>query len=360
MKSTWLACLALIGWGCSGALRNPEPVNLPAAQPAAQPAAAGAPAPATPAAPVSVTKGEPVTPPALQTQAASATVTAPAVGNAQSNAAPTSVAGSPDLIGTVGGQSITVADLLGLWMQRDSLELFRQVKHLIANRMVDLEAARLGIPADPELAERRYKESVEDIEKTISKQRPGVKLDDFVSRVLGLDPLRYRERLRSDAAQGVLAERCVRAFLLENEHAQLRMIAVQSEDLLHKVQAALAAGTDFAAVAKEFSVDPSSKQGGRMAGVVKSESLMGRLAFQTPVGEVSKPEYAQGVWLVIKVEARPAPLATDWKVLGPAVAQSLAEWGIDDVEYKQWEAAMEERYRIDLKPLMNLSGQVAR
>ena len=154
MKSTWLACLALIGWGCSGALRNPEPVNLPAAQPAAQPAAAGAPAPATPAAPVSVTKGEPVTPPALQTQAASATVTAPAVGNAQSNAAPTSVAGSPDLIGTVGGQSITVADLLGLWMQRDSLELFRQVKHLIANRMVDLEAARLGIPADPELAER--------------------------------------------------------------------------------------------------------------------------------------------------------------------------------------------------------------
>lgn len=354
MKALCLFGMALFASGCAGALRNPEPVSRPAAQ--------SAPATAAPAA--TITKAEPVKPQAVQVQAASAPVVPSAAASPQSSAAPasssSSAAGGPSLIGSVGGQPITVADLLGLWMQRDSLELFRQVKHLIANRMVELEAVRLGIGPDPELAERRYKESVEDIEKTISKQRPGVKLYDFVSRVLGLDPLRYRERLRADAAQGVLAERCVRAFLLENEHAQLRMIAVQSEDLLHKVQAALAAGTDFAEVAKEFSVDPSSKQGGRMAGVVKADSLMGRLAFQTGVGEVSKPEYAQGVWLLIKVEARPAPLPADWKVLGPAVAQSLAEWSIDDVEYKQWEAAMEERYRIDLKPLMNLSGQVAR
>jgi parvulin-like peptidyl-prolyl isomerase len=253
-----------------------------------------------------------------------------------------------------------VADLLGLWMQRDSFELFRQAKHLVANKLVELEARRLSISLDAELAEKRYKESVADIEKSLAKDRPGIKLDDFVSRVLGLDPLRYRERLRTDAARGVLAERCVRAYLLENEHAELRLIAVQSEDALKKVQAALASGAEFAAVAKENSVDPSSKQGGRMSGVVKSNSIMGRLAFNTPVGSVSAPEYAQGVWLLIKVEGRPAPITGGWKELRSAVEASLADWKIDDVEYKQWETAMGERYSVDLAPLLALSGQVAR
>lgn len=378
MLTRLLCCLAALSpVACNTAIRNPDPAAKPAQwnedrarverdqrpiaiaqataieeQPRAEPelpSQAATPAPLTSQV-SSTTQAQPA--PRAQAPASAPQAPAPASEPASNQ--------QPPRIGTVGGEAVTIEDLLGLWMQRDSFELFRQVKHLVANKLVELEARRLGVGLDAALAEQRYRESVADIEKGLAKERPGIKLDDFVSRVLGLDPLRYRERLRADAARGVLAERCVRAFLLENEHAELRMIAVQSEDALKKVQAALVSGTDFAAVAKEHSVDPSGKQGGRMAGVIKSGSIMGRLAFQTPVGGVSAPEYAQGVWLIIKVEARPQAISGGWTQLKPAVEASLADWGIDDVEYKQWETAMEERYKVDLAPLLRLSGQVAR
>lgn len=378
MLTRLLCCLAaLSSVACNTAIRNPEPAARPAqwnedrarverdqrpiaiAQPKVLeerpkaepelPSEAVTPAPLTSQVPTTA-QAQPV--PRAQAPASAPQAPAPASEPASNQ--------QPARIGTVGGEAVTIEDLLGLWMQRDSFELFRQVKHLVANKLVELEARRLGVGLDAALAEQRYRESVADIEKGLAKERPGIKLDDFVSRVLGLDPLRYRERLRADAARGVLAERCVRAFLLENEHAELRMIAVQSEDALKKVQAALVSGADFAAVAREHSVDPSGKQGGRMAGVIKSGSIMGRLAFQTPVGGVSAPEYAQGVWLIIKVEARPQAISGGWAQLKPAVEASLSDWGIDDVEYKQWETAMEERYKVDLAPLLRLSGQVAR
>ncbi len=175
--------------------------------------------------------------------------------------------------------------------------------------------------------------------------------------VLGLDPLKYREVIRDDARRGWFAERCVRSFVLQSEHANVRLIALKSEDDLKLAQGELAAGTAFEEVAKSRSADSSAKDGGRIAPVIKGDSPMGKLAFNTPIGAVGGPDYQQGAWLLVKVESRPKPLEGGWKEISAEVEKNLAENMIDDIEYKQWEAAMQKRYQIDLTPILRVCGE---
>ena len=146
--------------------------------------------------------------------------------------------------------------------------------------------------------------------------------------MLGLDPYTYRERVRADALNQVLAERVTRAFLLQSEHAVVRVIVVKKEGEVKEAQEALAKGEAFEEVAKRLSSDASSKSGGRVPPVVRSDTAMSKIAFDTPVGGVSEPRYNQGAWLIAKVVARPKPLEGGWRELGPAVEASLAGAGI--------------------------------
>ena len=347
--------LLLSGSACRNPLPNPDPVKAPAAWAAERedalhksspPAAAKAGAPAS-ALEVQQPAPQPASQPAAQDPK---TPPAPATGPS----APSTV------IARVAGEPIDVVELLKQWMHRDSYDVFQQMNRLVANRLVGLESTRLGIVPDEAAIEARYKAAVEDIEKSVQKKYPAITLDKFVDTVLGLDPLKYRETVRQDARRGWFAERCVRAFVLQSEHANVRLIALRSEDDLKQTQAELAAGTAFEEVAKKRSADSSAKDGGRIAPVIKGDSPMGKLAFNTPVGAVGGPQYEQGAWLLVKVESRPKPLEGGWKEIAAEVEQGLTGTLIDDIEYKQWETAMQKRYQIDLTPLLRLVGEPLR
>jgi hypothetical protein len=264
------------------------------------------------------------------------------------------------VLARVAGESIDVLEFLKQALHRDPADVFQQVNRLVANRLVGVESARLGLVVDEAAVEVRYKGAVDEIEKTIQKKYQGVKLDKFVDSVLGLDPLNYRETIRSDSRRGWLAERCVRAFVLQSEHANVRLIAVKTEEDLKSAQAELASGMAFEEVAKKRSADTSAKDGGVISPVVKGDSPMGKLAFNTPVGAVGGPQYESGAWLLVKVESRPKPLEGGWKEISAEVEKSLAASAIDDIEYKQWEAAMQKRYQIDLTPILRICGEPVR
>jgi hypothetical protein len=88
--------------------------------------------------------------------------------------------------------------------------------------------------------------------------------------------------------------------------------------------------------------------------VVRGDSPIARLSFQTEIGQVGGPQYEKGAWLYVKVEARPEPLRGDWKELAAAVEQSLAAGPVVDLEVSQWKPVMVERYGVDISPLMKL------
>jgi len=346
--------LLLSGLACQYAVPNPEPVKAPAAWAAEREKAVHDSSPAAQA-----KASAPSVEPADAPKPAPAPAPAPAAQPSPQTGpqAPPPAAGGPVVIARVAGEAIEVTELLKQWMHGDSVGLFQQVNRLIAGRLLALEVARLSIVPEETVIEQRYKEAVADIEKTLQQKYPGITLDKFVDSRLGLDPLKYREVVRDDARRGWCAQRCVRSFVLQSEHANVRLIALKSEDDLKLAQADLAAGKAFEEVAKARSADSSAKDGGRIAPVIKGDSPMGKLAFNTPVGAVGGPEYQQGAWLLVKVESRPKPLEGAWKDISAEVEKSLLEGDIDDIEYKQWETAMQKRYQIDLSPILRLCGE---
>jgi len=346
----------LSGLACRGALPNPEPVAAPAAWAAEREQVTKQSSPGN-AAKASVPAPSPAEAAEASGPAPQTTPQTPPQGTPPASAA--GPAGQV-VIARVAGDAIDVVELLKQWMHRDSYDVFQQMNRLVANRLVGLESKRLGIVADEALVEQRYKQAVEDIEKSMQKKYPGIVLDKFVDTVLGLDPLKYRETIREDARRGWYAERCVRAFVLQSEHANVRLIALRSEDELKTAQAELASGVAFEEVARLRSADSSSKEGGRIAPVIKGDSPMGKLAFNTAIGAVGGPEYQQGAWLLIKVESRPKPLEGGWKEIAAEVEKGLTGMLIDDIEYKQWETAMQKRYQIDLSPMLRLCGEPLR
>ena len=341
--------LIAAGVACQGALPNPEPSAAPAAWMAERDKVTKENTPAG-AAKAGVPQPAPAEPqkPAAQPAAQPATQ-APAAG--------------PLVIARVAGEAIDVNELIQLAMHRDSGYLFQMVNRLVANRLVGLESKRLGITPDEAAVETLYKEAVAKMETELQKKKEyaGITLDKFVDSVLGLDPLRYREAMREDARRGWFAERCVRSFVLQSEHANVRVIALRSEDELKQAQADLAGGMAFEEVAKKRSADSvSAKDGGRIPPVIKGDSPMGKLAFSTAIGAIGGPDYQQGAWLLVKVDSRPKPLEGGWKEIAAEVEKSVAAEAIDDIEYKQWEATMQKRYQIDLTPILRLSGEPLR
>lgn len=263
-------------------------------------------------------------------------------------------------IASVAGEALDVRELVAQWVHHKSADALDELDHLVLTRLVRAEAARLGLELPPESAQKAYEAAVAQLEKEIQKRRPGLALDAWVDQVLGLDPLVYRERMRSEALQQLLAERTTRAYILQSEHAELRLIVLRSEAEVKDAQAALAKGEAFEEVAKRLSADPSSKDGGRVPPVIRADTPVARLAFQTAVGGVSEPLYNEGAWLIAKVEARPAPIEGNWSKIREAVEASLAARGIEELEFTQWRASMLRRYQVDISPFLRLAGQPVR
>lgn len=348
-----------------GAAPNPAPSGAPAAwQPeAARAADAAAPASAQPVAtnaPAAASSPNASGANAARPQTPPASAPAPASGATSGTQAATP-ATSGFVIANVAGKPIDASELFAQWMHHASADARDELDHLVLTRLVAAEAQRIGLVIPAADVERKYTESVAELEKDLQKRRPGVVLDQYVDQALGLDPYTYRERMRADALNQLLAERVARAHVLTSEHALLRLIVVKTEAALKQVQDALAAGEAFDAVARRLSTDPSAKDGGRVPPVLRVDTVMGKLAFSTPVGGVSDPLYTQGAWLIARVESRPKPLAgTTWSELQAGVEASLDARGIEELEFSQWRSAMFQRYKIDVSPFMRLAGEPVR
>ena len=309
--------------------REPAPV-VPAAQPAVA-SAVSAPAPAPAAQP--------------------APAAAPAADDAPA---------AEPVVAVVAGRPVYVSELLSQWVYAKNFEVLKHLDNLALARIVQVEAQRLGVEVDPSAATAAYERSVAAIEAEVKKKHPKLGFDSYVDRVMGLDPIRYRERLRDDALRQLLGERVARAWLLGSERSVVRIIVAKDEAADAQVKAGLAAGADFAELARQHSADPSSQDGGRIPPVVRSESPIGRLAFSGETGKVAGPVSEAGRSVYLLVEARPAPLTGPWPTIAAAVEADLKSRPVDELEIAQWRGAMQERYEVDFQPFLRLVGQGGR
>jgi peptidyl-prolyl cis-trans isomerase C len=329
---------------------NPRPSNEPA-----------------PWRPPAETKAKPAVEPVATGKAAAPADSAPTKAAAlteDSAAAPgsaaTKEAAAPDIVvARVAGQPIYVSELLSQWLYLDNFRVRDQLVNLAMGRLVLAEASRLRVKIDADTASKAYEDAVAAIENEIQNSEfghktPNMTLDYYFDHVMGLDPIRYRERLRDDAMRALLGERVTRAWLLEQEHAELHVLVVSSEDDVKAAQKDLADGQSFEDVARKRSIDPSKKDGGALTPLVRSATPLSKAAFDVTIGAVAGPISSSGMWLLFRVDARPKPLEGDWARIGPAVEDSLKKRHVDQDELKQWHDAMKARYSVDLSPFLDL------
>lgn len=91
------------------------------------------------------------------------------------------------------------------------------------------------------------------------------------------------------------------------EEVRARHILVDNETLAKELQARLAKGEDFVALAKEHSKDPGSKEdGGDLGYFTKGQMVpvFEETAFGLKTGEVSPPVKSQFGWHIVKLEDR--------------------------------------------------------
>lgn len=260
----------------------------------------------------------------------------------------------------IAGTRIDVRELLDLWLFRDSPGVHDMLGELVVSRFTLAEAARLSLRIPDEELELGYQRGLAALQAEVERVRPGETVDDYLVKRRGVDPVMYRERLREQSARALIAERVVRAWLLSEEHVIARAIICDSREQVAEVETALKDGAEFDLLARELSVDPDGKTDGMLPPITRTDSVVSRLSFVTPVGEIGGPIEEGGRYLLLKVEARPEPLVGDWRTVGALVEQSLEARPVEEVEWLQWEEAMFSRYQVDTSPFLKLVGEPTR
>jgi len=309
-------------------------------------------------------KLEPVSGP--QPAATAAPVTPETGGEAQDPAPAQPAApavGAATLVGSVGGEGIDVQEFLSRLWVRDSGRVREVLEQIVFERLTLLEAERLGLAVDPADVDRVLADAYASMGAKLTEQGSQLTVAEHIRQNLGMDPAFYEQHMRSDAIVQLLAERCVRAWALENERTVVEVLDLAGEDALHQVQEGLDAGRDFADLAAEFGTEKTPDGKPPRLSLVRSESHpLARLAFATEVGAVGGPLVQGSGYLLLRVVERLDPETSgseDTPGTGPDrqhLEASLAAEEVDNLEFVQWRAAMVRRYDVDLAPLFELVG----
>ena len=216
----------------------------------------------------------------------------------------------------VNGTPIYVSDVRrealaqGLIRQGENLDanspLFSRIlDELIDQRLLALEARRRSLHESDE-ARRRLAAAQERILGNIL-------LESIVDAAVNEDGLRriYEEQIK-------IQER--------GDEVRARYILVETEEEAQEVVELLAAGVDFAQLALERSLDPTTRYEGGDMGYFTPDMVippMARAAFNTPVGQVARPFQTELGWNVLRVEDRRAEDLDTFEEMRPRIVRHL-------------------------------------
>jgi hypothetical protein len=259
-------------------------------------------------------------------------------------------------LGWAASRSLSVAEMLSEWHSTAPDTLWLVLEKLVTARLADAEAERMQLRLPPEALALRFEVEQQRLQELL--KREGLSLGSYISQEYGQSPEVFTQNLRAAVGRQMLIERVTRAWVHSNAWLRLRMIVVPDAASMQAVLGRLQAGEEFAALARELSQDGSGQNGGLVPFLVREEeSPLSVHAFQQRVGELGLPFEHQGLQVLVRVEESvPARMKNDWGSLGPTVEASLLEFPLTDSEFGHWKLNMEQRYPIDVQPLLELLG----
>ncbi|TDF91570.1 peptidyl-prolyl cis-trans isomerase [Paenibacillus piri] len=220
---------------------------------------------------------------------------------------------SARIVATIGEKTITSMDLEQQLLQRHGRELLNQ---MVDHEVIRMEGKALGINVDEG-----------EVQKELKRMQQGYDSEDqfyeSMKDQLGLT----KDALRADVFDKLLLEKlAIQHIAISNEQVdayikshpeefktsrqlRLQQIVVGNKEQANKVAADLAKGIDFAQVAKERSLDDTTRNNGGDLGWVDEDdpfvaAPLLKAASQLKPGEVSKPIELNNQLYVIRLKDR--------------------------------------------------------
>ena len=182
---------------------------------------------------------------------------------------PAASGGADDIVGVMEGATFTKADLYDeMVKQMGAAQVAAVLENLMVQKMIGMEAAQLGIKvgdADIEADLERYKQNFSSEEEfNYLLEMSGISLDALKEQIRTSLQLRkiFELAIKPEEEQ-------LRQFYEENksyygtpEQVRASHILLETKEEAEAVLAELKQGADFAALAKERSLDPGSRESG--------------------------------------------------------------------------------------------------
>ncbi|MDI3317194.1 MAG: peptidyl-prolyl cis-trans isomerase [Bacillota bacterium] len=252
-------------------------------------------------------------------------------------------------VGSVGGKPITQSDLLQALAEQPGgrQQLAAAVDQIISERLVDQEAQRKGIRITDQEVERQlaqtrqrfasdqaYRQALAQAGITETVLRRNIRINLELEKLLGGDVRITDQQMRDYFAQN-------HDQFDTPAQVKARHILLPSQQEADQVRRQLAAGGDWGALAKRYSLDAATRDKGGELGYVSpgtldpaAESALSALK----QGEISQPVQTQAGWEILQAEAIKPPVPAKYEqvkdrihqiLLDQAVQQRLPGWLAD-------------------------------
>jgi len=256
-------------------------------------------------------------------------------------AAPTAAPADP-VVAKVNGQPIHLSDL------QDAVQGLPEnlrgappqtlypllLDQLIDGRAIVAEARKTGLDKDPAVQRQMTDAADRALESAVLSKQVSPSITDAAVRA------RYDKDIAGKPGE-------------EEVHA--KHILVDSEDQAKKIIADLKGGADFAALAKQYSKDPTAAQQGGDLGFFKKDEMVpefANAAFALQPGQISpEPVHTQFGWhVILLVERRRAPAPT-FEQARDELRQEMIKEGVKKAVAQARADVTVEKFNLDGSPI---------
>lgn len=257
-----------------------------------------------------------------------------------------------ETVATINGEAITKQELYDAMVKQNGAEV---LDVLIADRILILELQKKNLSISDEEVQAK-------LEKTI-EQYGGIEQFEQMIASYGYTMDSIKKDLRTNLAatkllgdQITVAEEDIKSFFEQNkayfdqpEQVEASHILVDSEEKAKEVKAKLAAGGDFAALAKEYSKDESNKDNGGQLGFFGKGDMVKEFedaAFALEIGKISELVKTEYGYHIIKVTNKKAAKAATIEESREQIKEQLFSEKLPEV-YNTWMQEKMSEYKIE-------------